>query len=133
VIVNHHGVCKSILHSPVQDFRRKRIELVQRAATKPAVREVAFATHPSVIFTIADDIDLFDLVHPDIGDKHRSVGVPRKPMGIAKSVSVDLTQRVRAALRGKLVRHRNRVIAQPLPPVRHRWTSRIDAQNSGDD
>ena len=59
-----------------EDLRGKRKQLVQKAATPPAVLPDAFALHPAVVLAVADDVDLFDVVHADVGGEHRPVGVP---------------------------------------------------------
>jgi hypothetical protein len=37
---------------------------------------MAFPAHPAVVLAITDDVDLLDVVHPDIGGEHGSVAVP---------------------------------------------------------
>jgi len=52
---------------------------------------------------------------------------------LRKAVGVDFAERIRIAVGGKFVGHRNGVIAQALDAMRDRRTARIDAQDGGDD
>ena len=38
--------------------------------------QIALALHPAVVLAVADDVDLFDVVHADVGGEHRPVGSP---------------------------------------------------------
>ena len=134
VVVNRNRISEPVLLAPVQDLWRQREQLVERAAQRTAILEITFPLHPAVVLAIADDVDLLDLIHADVGGEHRPVlHVPRDPVRIAESIGVDFAKRVRVPVRGELVGHRNGVIAEPLLPVRYRRAARIDAQDSGDD
>src|SRR5262249_41485078 len=133
VIVDHDRICKSVLHASIQNFRWKRKQLVQRDTTSPSIFEVALALHPAVILAVSNDVNFFDVVHANIRGEHRSVGIPGEPVGVAEPVGIDFAQRLRVAVRGELVRHRNGVISKPLLPMCYGRTTRINAQNGRDD
>ena len=61
-----------------------------------------------------------------------SVRSQDKPVGIAESVRVDLAERLRIAVGGKLVDRGNRVVAESLRASGHRRTARVDPQNGAD-
>ena len=82
VVVDRDRIGEAVLDAPVQDFLGQRVEFAQRAelaqrATAPAaVFPVSFAPHPAIVPAVADDIDLLDVVHPDVVGEHGPVGVP---------------------------------------------------------
>ena len=76
VVVDGNRVRQPVLLLSVQHILGQREQLVERAAAPPAVLPVALPPHPAVVFPVADDVDLLDLVHPDVGGKHGSVRVP---------------------------------------------------------
>ncbi len=82
VVVDCDRIGKSVLDAPVEDFLGQRVEFAQRAelaqrATAPAaVFPIPFAPHPAIVPAIADDIDLLDVIHPDVVGEHGPVDVP---------------------------------------------------------
>src|SRR2546426_692152 len=62
--------------APVPHVRREWEQLAELAAAPPAVLPVSLPFHPAVVLAIADDVDLLDVVHPDVGGEHGSVCVP---------------------------------------------------------
>ena len=54
-------------------------------------------------------------------------------VGVPESVGVDLAERFRVAIRGELVGHRNRVVAEAFRAAGDRRTARIEAQDGGHD
>ena len=76
VVVDRDRIREAVLLAPVQDLLGQRVELVQRATAPAAVFPVPFALHPAIVPAVADDIDLLDVVHPDVVGEHGPVGVP---------------------------------------------------------
>src|SRR5262245_49518982 len=118
VVVNRHWICKAILLPAFQYVGRKRVQLVEGAARPgDTVLPISLPLHPAVVLAVANDVDLFDVVHPDIGREHRPVGhVPRQPVGVSKTIGVDLAECFRITVGRKLVGRRNRVVTKPLRP-----------------
>ena len=134
VVVHRDRIGELILRLRLKDIRRERKQLIERAAlTRDAVLEQSLALHPAVVGALVHDVDLFDVVHPDVRHEHRSVGeIPRQPVRVPESVRVDLTERLAVAVRRKRVDRRNRVVAEALRPSGHRRTARVDAEDRAD-
>src|SRR4051812_13857439 len=54
-------------------------------------------------------------------------------MRVAETVRIDLAERLRIAVRGEHIRHRNRVVPEALDAMRDRRTPWIDAEDGGHD
>jgi hypothetical protein len=134
VVVYRDRIRELVPIAGAQHVGGQLVELIQRAAVADhAVLEIALALHPAVVAAVADDVDLFDVIHADVADVHRAVGrVPREPMRIAEAVRVDLAERLRIAVRLELVVGRDRVIAEPLRTTGFARAARIDAQDRRD-
>jgi len=128
VIVDQDGYVNPSFTRP-SESRAEADTTIQRAAAGPAILEVTsrFIQRNS---PVADNVDLFDLVHPDVGGEHRSVGVHESDGRCGTR-----RRRFRPAPSGRrqLVCHRDRVIAEPLLSVRYGRAARIDTQNGCDD
>src|SRR4029453_13053137 len=129
VVINRDGIRESILLTATQDFWREWEQLVEIAAAPASVLPVSFPSPPSIVFAVADDIDLFDVVHADVGGEHGAIGIPRQPMCIAETIGVNLPQCFRIAVRREFVGHRDCVIPQALHAAAYGWTARIKAQD----
>ena len=98
MIVDRDGVGEAVLLTPVQHIRGEWEQLAELATTPTAVLPISFPFHPAVVLAIADDVDLLDIVHTDVGSEHGSVRVPREPVGVSEAVGVDFAKRVRVAV-----------------------------------
>src|SRR5262249_13201946 len=70
VVVHQYRICQAVFLTPVQHICREWEQLAEFTASPPAVLPDSFALHPTVVLSIAYDVDLLDVVHTDVGSKH---------------------------------------------------------------
>src|SRR5438094_4479840 len=134
VIVHRNRIDEAVLYAAVQNLRWQREQLIELAATNAAVLPDTLALHPSIVPAIVDDVDLLNVVHPDIGSEHRAVHwVPGQAVRVAEAVRINFAECIRVAVGGEFVRDRNSVITEALDAVRDRGAARIEAQDGGHD
>jgi hypothetical protein len=77
VVIDHNRIGQAIFLASAQDVGRESEQIVELAAAPPAVFPIAFTLHPPVILAVANDVDFFNLIHPDVRREHRPVAIPR--------------------------------------------------------